>query len=111
MTPVTPKLTRQLPPRPPRTTSTTRPVPPTRQPAYINSGDIKATEVRITLEDGTVLHATGGHAADVYSWLMDCERYCASHPGTIAPYLGPKLIREDPTGAPIPAAEIKQGGR
>lgn len=102
MTPATTK--RQLPARP---AALTKPAVAPAAKTYINSGDIKATDIKITLEDGTVLTASGGHATDVYNWLMDCERYCASHPGTIAPYLGPRLNRVDPAGKPVPASQVK----
>jgi hypothetical protein len=102
MTPATTK--RQLPARP---TAITKTVTAPTVKTYINSGDIKATDIRITLEDGSTLTASGGHAADEYNWLMDCERYCASHPGTVAPYLGPKLNRVDVAGKPIPASQVK----
>lgn len=74
---------------------------------YELAGKIMATSVKVTLSDGTSLVAEGGHAADVYNWLMDCERYCSSHPGSICPYLGPTLVRVDASGKPIPVTQVK----
>jgi hypothetical protein len=59
---------------------------------------LKATEFKVTLSDGTTLLAAGDLAADVYNYLMDCERYCATHQGTVAPYLGPRMDRIDAKG-------------
>lgn len=66
------------------------------KPAAADS--LKATEFKVTLSDGTILLAKGAHAADVYSYLMDCERYCATRPGTVASYLGPRMNRIDSEG-------------
>ena len=80
-----------------------KPLPPKKPiplPAntYASAGLVKAVDINILLEDGTRLVATGGHAADIYNYLMDCERYCATNIGTVSPYLGPMLNRFDPSG-------------
>ena len=84
-----------------------KPLPARKEPLaaqptkFESTGLIKAAAINILLEDGTTLTANGPHAADIYNWLMDCERYCASHPVTIAPYLGPTFNRLDPAGNKI----------
>jgi hypothetical protein len=87
-----------LPPRPGT-------VPVKKQ--YDSTDLIKAAEITIQLEDGTRLYAKGNHAADVYNWLMDCERYCASNPGTVSPYLGPPFLRFDTDGNNIPLRRVR----
>lgn len=85
----------------------TKPLPPKpgAQPvkkAYDSTDLVKAVEITIVLEDGTRLIAKQGHATDIYNWLMDCERYCASNPGTVSGYQGPPFNRVDPNGNPVP---------
>ena len=70
---------------------------PTKK-TYAIADQLKAVEFKVTLSDGTVLFAEGGHAADVYNYLMDCERHCASTIGSVSPYLGPGLLRLDDKG-------------
>jgi hypothetical protein len=87
-------MPRALPPHPSR-----KPVTPAKPepPKYKRSEEVKAKDIRIELEDGTTLVATGGHAADLYNWLMDCERVCASRQ-LVSPYLGPTFRRIDEAG-------------
>ena len=66
-----------------------------------STDSLHAVEITILLEDGSKMTAKGGHAADIYAWLMDCERYCASNPGTVSGYQGPPFNRVDLEGNPI----------
>ena len=100
MTPSVKKVPIKLPPKP-----VTKDVVKTAVSAkakYKSISMVKAKEIRITLEDDTMLVANGGLAADIYAYLMDCERYCAGHPGTVAPYVGKEMwSRLDPEGKEI----------
>lgn len=87
-----PVLNKPLPPKP-------GVLPVKKQ--YDSTDLVKAVKITIVLEDGTQMVAEGGHATDIYAWLMDCERYCASNPGTVSGYQGPPFNRVDPEGNKI----------
>lgn len=61
----------------------------------------KAVKFRVDLEDGTYLLAQGDIAADIYAYLMDCERYCGSRMGTVMIYMGPGLEKFSQDGKKI----------
>jgi len=104
---VTPKkLTIALPPKPSRTNKSTK-LQKDAAPTYGDPQYVKAYNIRIDLEDGTYLTATGDQAADIYFYLMDCEKYCATHSETVAPYLGPAFSRLDTTGSIIHPSTVK----
>lgn len=96
-----------LPPKP--VIKTKKPVvpsgPPPKSPADLQN--LKVTEYRITLEDGTYLMAKGEHADLIYRYLSECEKHCAEH--QLVNYLGPSLSRfdaEDTFMAQGPASRI-----
>jgi hypothetical protein len=88
----------KLPPKPNLNKQVEKPVAAVRPVA---SNEQKATEVKVTLTDGTYLYASGDAAADIYAYLMDCERYCGSHMGTVMIYFGPGLTRYNASGEKI----------
>ena len=104
MTPTQKKTPVKLPPRP--NAKIAAPIA-VKVETYGRAQNSKANHIRIELEDGTTLTADGGHAADIYIYLMDCERYCATHLGTVAPYLGPMLYRKDPNGREVNVGTAK----
>lgn len=87
---------------PPRPGKVVKPEIKEAQPKKVASPDSqKAVLFKVELADGTYLQAEGDHAADVYAYLMDCERYCASRQGTVMIYMGPHLYRYDSNGIRI----------
>jgi hypothetical protein len=85
-----------LPPKP--TFNKPNPVTTVEKNQVINPDMQKAVLFRVDLADGTYLEAKGDHAADIYAYLMDCERYCATRPGTVMNYIGPMVNRYDKDG-------------
>jgi len=80
-----------------------KPVTPIKK-SYQSAGAVRAVSITVELEDGTTLQGTGLEAAMFYDRMMECERYCASNPGTVSTYLGPQIRRYDADGKEIPLA-------
>jgi hypothetical protein len=86
-----------LPPKPvakERKAPTSQPVVPQKSLADLSG--LKAVSYAITLDDGSVLKATGEHADLIYRYLTQCEKFCAEQ--QLVNYLGPSLSRYDQEG-------------